>query len=72
MCLCCSVLMNIHQEDGNSYLFSKEIENCAGRDVSFSVWSAKVFPPPASVRRRPHSSAWADASTNRRANGCAT
>ncbi|KAF8543861.1 GRASP55/65 PDZ-like domain-containing protein [Trichophaea hybrida] len=28
-------------EDGNSYLFSKEIENCAGRDVAFSVWSAK-------------------------------
>ncbi|KAA8909480.1 GRASP55/65 PDZ-like domain-containing protein [Sphaerosporella brunnea] len=28
-------------EDGNSYLFSKEIENCAGRDVAFTVWSAK-------------------------------
>ncbi|KAI5818415.1 GRASP55/65 family protein [Pyronema omphalodes] len=28
-------------EDGNSYLFSKEIENSAGRDVYFTVWSAK-------------------------------
>ncbi|KAI5779681.1 GRASP55/65 PDZ-like domain-containing protein [Geopyxis carbonaria] len=28
-------------EDGNSYLFCQEINNCAGRDVLLSTWSAK-------------------------------
>lgn len=67
--LCRSVLMNIHQEDGNSYLFSKEIENCAGRDVAFSVWSAKVSPPPLRHGAPP---GLTPRPTDRRANGCAT
>ncbi|KAL7266631.1 hypothetical protein RUND412_010817 [Rhizina undulata] len=28
-------------EDGNALLFSQEVRNCAGRDVSFGIWSAK-------------------------------
>lgn len=28
-------------EEGNPYLFLQEVRNCAGRDVSFTIWSAK-------------------------------
>ncbi|TGZ78608.1 hypothetical protein EX30DRAFT_342990 [Ascodesmis nigricans] len=30
-------------EDGNSYLFCQEVWNCRGRDVSFTVWTAKGY-----------------------------
>lgn len=33
---------NNFQEEGNPYLFLQEVRNCAGRDVSFTIWSAKV------------------------------
>ena len=32
---------NPRQEDGNAMLFKQEIGNCAGRDVTLRVWSAK-------------------------------